>query len=200
MIILLRHGRTAGNARKLLLGRTDLELDEEGQSQAAHAARALAKSTGDVRRIVSSPLVRCRSTAEHVANELGLPVTVDPRWIELDYGELDGTPLASVPPETWAAWQTDLGWRPPGGESLTQLSERVRAACTELAADFADANAGDVVVVTHVSPIKAAVAWTLGVGDEVAWRTYLRPASITRIATGSAGPVLHSFNETDHLS
>jgi hypothetical protein len=53
--------------------------------------------------------------------------------------------------------------------------------------------------VTHVSPIKAAVAWALGVGDEVAWRLFVAPASITRIAVSGARRSLHSFNEIAHL-
>lgn len=197
MIVLLRHGRTAGNARRLLVGRSDVPLDDEGRSQAALAARAVAKTTEGVSRVVSSPLARCRSTAEAVANELGVPVAVDARWVELDYGALDGTPVDALQPEVWAAWQADLGWCPPGGESLVDLSARVRAACTELVDESAGSH--DVVVVTHVSPIKAAVAWALGVGDELAWRTFLRPASISRIATRGGSPVLHSFNETAHL-
>ena len=55
-----------------------------------------------------------------------MPVDVDERWIELDYGELDGVPLAEVPPATWAAWRADLAWAPEGGESLAALGVRVR--------------------------------------------------------------------------
>ena len=52
------------------------------------------------------------------------------------------------------------------------------------------------VVVSHVSPIKAATCWALGLGDQGAWRLYLATASVTRIAWGADGPVLHRFNET----
>ena len=57
-----------------------------------------------------------------------------------------------------------------------------------------------IVVATHVSPIKAAVAWALGVGDEVTWRLFVQPASITRIIVREGGTVLQSFNETTHLT
>ena len=57
-----------------------------------------------------------------------------------------------------------------------------------------DASTGVVVVVTHVSPIKAAVAWALAAPDEVAWRMYVEDASITRLDIGPAGPVLRWFN------
>jgi broad specificity phosphatase PhoE len=196
VIVLLRHGRTASNAKGLLLGRADPPLDDQGQKQAAAAAELVAE-TASVGRIVSSPLDRCRSTAAIVAEVVGVPVEIDERWIELDYGELDGTPLTEVPPATWATWHSDLDWAPPGGESHRHLGERVRAACDELAA--APAGAGDVLVVSHVSPIKASVAWALGVGDEVAWRLFLAPASVSRIAPRGTGHALHSFNETAHL-
>ena len=52
------------------------------------------------------------------------------------------------------------------------------------------------VVVSHVSPIKAAVAWALGAGDDLAWRLQLSTASLTRVAWGTDRPVLRSFNDT----
>ena len=56
---------------------------------------------------------------------------------------------------------------------------------------------GTVVVVSHVSPIKAAACWSLGLGDEGAWRLYLANASVTRITWGPGGtPVLAGFNDT----
>ena len=116
--------------------------------------------------------------------------------MELDYGDYDGMALADVPAELWARWRNDFDFAPPGGESLVALRTRVAAALD----DLADAARTEViVVVAHVSPIKAAVAWALGVGDEVTWRMFVRPASITRIAVTDRGPVLHSFNEVAHL-
>ena len=53
----------------------------------------------------------------------------------------------------------------------------------------------NVAVVTHVSPIKAAVCWALGLPDLAAWRMRLDNASVTRLAPGPEGPVLLSFNE-----
>jgi broad specificity phosphatase PhoE len=73
---------------------------------------------------------------------------------------------------------------------------RVRAACDELAATAARQ---DIVVVTHVSPIKAALGWALGAGDEISWRCFVAPASITRIAVSPLGSSLHVFNDTAHL-
>jgi broad specificity phosphatase PhoE len=203
VIVIVRHGRTEANARGLLLGRADPALDDEGRRQAALLAGGLGDL--DVARVVTSPLRRCRASAEAVAAALAtgpgaggdIEVEVDDRWVELDYGVFDGRPLAAVAPEEWAAWRADVTWAPEGGESLAALGERVRAACAALAKEAADR---DVVVVTHVSPIKAAVAWALGVGDEVAWRMWVAPASISRVGIGPAGPSLRSFNELAHLA
>lgn len=190
MLIVVRHGRTAANASGLLLGRRlDPPLDPLGERQ----ADALAPAVASARRVVASPLLRARQTAER----LGLPVSVDERWAEIDYGRLDGTPMAEVPPETWARWREDADWAPEEGESLRALGARIRPACEDL---LEEAESHDVVVVSHVSPIKAAVAWALGVGDEVAWRMFTAPASVTRIAVRDGRPSLHGYNDTSHLS
>lgn len=188
MLIIARHGRTVANASGELLGRRDPSLDEVGRAQAAAIGASLAAAD----RVISSPLARCRETAE----ALGLPVEVDDRFIELDYGDLEGTPVAAVPPETWDAWRADTAWRPPAGESLDDLAARVWPALDDLLAEAAER---DIVVVSHVSPIKAAVAWSLGVGIETQWRCFVQQASISRIAARGRTPALHSFNEVHHL-
>jgi broad specificity phosphatase PhoE len=189
VLIVVRHGRTEANAAGLLLGRRlDPGLDPLGRRQ----AEALAAVLPEVDRVVTSPLARTRETAA----AFGRPVEIDERWAEVDYGDLDGTPLADVPAELWARWRADTSFAPPGGESLHDLGLRVRAAAADLTADAAERH---VVVVTHVSPVKAAMAWALGVGDEVAWRAFVAPASITRIAVRGGVPSLHAFNVVGHL-
>ena len=192
MLILVRHGESTGNADGLLLGHLDAPLTERGRDQ----ARSLGPSVAGASRVISSPLRRARDTADELAT--GLPVEVDRRWIEVDYGEFDGRPLGAVPSEVWAEWRSDPDFRPPGGESLAEAGARVRTACEELFGVEGEGARGDrdVVVVSHVSPIKAATCWALGLGDEGAWRLYLATASITRISWGASGPVLNRFNET----
>src|SRR5436190_21665877 len=188
MLLVVRHGQTAANAAGQLLGRADVPLTDLGRQQ----AKALAAAVGPVDRVISSPLQRARDTAA----AFGHPVEVDERWTELDYGVYDEWPLGDVPTAMWQKWRGDAEFAPPGGESLASLGSRVRAACDDLAAAAAEA---DVVVVSHVSPIKAAVAWTLEAGDDVAWRMFVAVASITRIAVTDRGPILRSFNEVAHL-
>ncbi len=192
MLILVRHGESTGNADGLLLGRLDAPLTERGLAQ----ARTLGPSVAGATRLISSPLARARDTAEALGT--GLPIEIDDRWIEVDYGEFDGRPLGAVPDEVWTKWRSDPDYRPPGGESLCEAGSRVRSACEELFAVDGEGARGDgsVVVVSHVSPIKAATCWSLGIGVQGAWRLYLATASLTRITWGAGSPVLSRFNET----
>ena len=184
VLYLVRHGRTAANAQGLLQGRLDPPLDEIGQRQAA----AIAAMVGSVDEVISSPLVRARETAAR----FGEDVTIDDRWVELAYGEYEGVPAGEVPPDVWQSWRTNTEFRTRGGESFGSLDGRVRTACEELRDRIAD---HDVVVVSHVSPIKAAVAWALGVTMEIMFHCHLSQASLCRIDVGRFGPVLHGFNE-----
>jgi alpha-ribazole phosphatase len=189
VLVLVRHGRTPANAQGLIQGRLDHPLDEVGLAQAAEVAKALGRPS----RVISSPLRRARETAE----ALGGDVEIDERWTELDYGEFDGCPVTAMGTEVWARWREDAAYVPPGGESLVTLAVRVVSACEGLCEAAAE---NDIVVVSHVSPIKTAVAWALGAGTDVGWRSHLDPASISRISFGPRGPLLRSFNETGHLS
>ena len=184
MLIVVRHGQTAANADGLILGRADPPLTDLGRRQAEAMARALPTPA----RVVSSPLRRAQQTAA----AFGVEVETDERWVELDYGDLDGVPAAQVAEDLWARWRADITFVPAGGESLADLGRRVRAGCEDLAPVAAD---GDVVVVTHVSPIKAAVAWALGVGDDVAWRLFVEDAAVCRMVIRPHGPVLAAFNQ-----
>jgi broad specificity phosphatase PhoE len=193
VLILVRHGQTEANAEGRLLGRMESPLTDLGRRQAAAVVDAVSRSGARPARVVASPRQRALQTAAGFP----VPFEADERWAELDYGEYDGVRLGEVPPELWSNWRADPGFVPPGGESLAALGARVRAACEALAEA---ARRDDVVVVSHVSPIKAAVAWALGVGDGVAWRMRLDTASICRIAVGPAGPTLLTFNEVGHLN
>ena len=188
MLIVARHGRTPANAAGQLLGRLDPGLDDLGRAQAAAIATAVPSDA----RVISSPLRRCRETAAAITADIG----IDDRLIEIAYGELEGVPVSDVPAETWRAWRSDSGWAPPGGESHDQLAARVWSVLDEHAAEAADR---DIVLVSHVSPIKAALAWALGVGIEVSWRSFVAQASILRIATAGPTPSLQSHNEVHHL-
>jgi len=188
VLILVRHGRTPANAAGLLQGRLDQDLDEMGRLQAT-AVAAYVQRWCDVDAVVSSPLKRAQQTAA----AFGLAVDTDDRWLELSYGEYEGTPHTDVPSEVWQRWRDDPHFTPTGGESLATLDQRVRSACEDLAGRAAGEN---VVVVSHVSPMKSAVAWALGVGVDISFNCHLDQAAVCRIAFRGDRPILQTFNET----
>lgn len=191
MLILVRHGRTGVNAGARLQGHMDAALDELGEQQArATGEHIRARFPGA--RVVTSPLLRAVDTAMSIRDS----AVNDERFIELDYGEWDGLELSSVHRDEWQEWRRNPHFRPPGGETLVELDQRVRPALEELATE---ARTEDIVIVSHVSPIKSAVTWALGTGPESTWRMSLDRASICTIAIGPNGPALVSFNETGHL-
>lgn len=191
MLILLRHGQTSANASAQLQGRMDLSLDDVGRIQAVRCG-AFIRENFPHARVISSPLMRAVQTASAISNEF----EIDERFVELDYGDWDGVPMSEIDSSHWAHWRDNPTFQPPGGESLTELDARVRPALEELSEQ---ATTQDVVIVSHVSPIKSAITWALGVGPDVTWRCHLDRASITRIGIGPRGPALLGMNDTGHL-
>jgi alpha-ribazole phosphatase len=189
-LVFVRHGQTEANRNGVLLGRLDPPLNDAGREQAGVVAARVAALAPS--RVFTSPLVRAVQTAEIVAVASGLDVSVDDRLIEVDYGEYDGVSLAELPEELVWKWRNDADFAPPGGESLASVGKRMGEYTSEVLDSLV---AGPVVAVSHVSPIKAAVLWALGLPDLYAWRLRLDNASITRLAPGPDGPVLLSFNE-----
>ena len=191
MLVLVRHGRTVWNRERRFVGRSDVSLDEHGRAQ----ARAAGAAIGAVAELRTSPLSRARETAALLGT--GLEPTVDDAFVELDYGELEGTLVADADPSLWRSLREDPSAPMPGGESLADVQGRVDAALEGL---FGHDGTGarrrdaDVVVVSHVSPIKAAVAWALDARPDVALRLRLDNGSITRIGWGTTGPVVVSYN------
>lgn len=187
----VRHGETAANRDRLALGRANPPLTDRGQDQ-ARALGVRLMDSGAV-RVISSPLLRARLTASAIADPMGVDVEVDDRLIELDYGEWDQRSFSEFPPEDLAHWRRDATFAPPGGESLIAVGKRVSALCAEMI------DGPPVVVVSHVSPIKAAVIWAMGGDPLLAWRIHLDVASISRIGAPNRVPCVLGVNDTAHL-
>jgi probable phosphoglycerate mutase len=188
MIAFVRHGQTTINRDRRLQGRVDAALTDLGRAQAASLGTMFAAEP--VTRVVASPLQRALDTAAPIAAAHMLPVETDERLVELDYGAWDELGLRDIAAEDWARWRADPSFAPPGGESLVAVTTRV--------VDFCRAHLGDelVVAVSHVSPIKSAVCWALGIDERATWRMFLDLASVTRVGLrDGAQPYLASFNE-----
>jgi len=191
VIILVRHGQTTSNASRLLVGRSDPELTELGERQ----ARALTPFLDGAVEVWTSPLRRARVTAALALPHLG--ATVNDAFIEVDYGNLEGQSLSNVTVAQWRTFETDHSTRIGDGESLESVDARVHAELDLLMADSQSLlhdPRRHLVITTHLSPIKSAMAWALGAPGSVAWRTRLDNGSITTIATRRDAPMLVNFN------
>ncbi len=200
--VLLRHGETALTPEKRFSGTggTDPELSEKGRWQAARAAEALA-ARGTIQAVVSSPLARCRSTAQAVADRLGLDVEVDEGLRETDFGAWEGLTFAEVRERHSAdldAWLASTQVRPTGGgESFATVTRRVTTTRDELIARH---QGRTVLLVTHVTPIKTLVRLALGAPPEAVFRMELSAASVCAVAYYTDGNTsLRLFNDTSHL-
>ena len=198
MIILVRHGQTATNVEGLLVGMTDVDLTEHGRRQAL----ALRPHLRDVAEVWTSPLLRARATAlialPHVAHH---EVVDDLR--EINYGAFEGRPLRSLSAEQWNHFVTNHDAVYDGGESLAQVDARVHASLEGLSADPSSPlhdPERHLALVSHVSPIKSAMAWALGVSGTVAWRSRLENGSMTTITARRGEPSLLRFNVVPALA
>ncbi|MEI6710551.1 MAG: histidine phosphatase family protein [Actinomycetota bacterium] len=191
MIHLIRHGQSTSNAANLLVGRGDTPLSDTGREQAL----ALRPYLANVVEVWSSPLQRAKETAALAVPHI--EAKVQEAFIEVDYGSLDGQPLSTISSEEWRAFEHDHDLAFGGGESLHQVDSRVHAALDELLEDTASLlhdSERHLVIVSHMSPVKSAVAWALGVPGSVAWRTRVSNASISTIVIRSGSPSLMHFN------
>jgi alpha-ribazole phosphatase len=148
-LTLLRH-TTPDVVPGTCYGRTDLDVADSFPEE----AKAVLSKLPKVDRIVSSPLQRCRRLADYVGQSLGLSVEVEPRLTEMDFGSWEGTLWSDIPRDGLDAWAADfLHAKPHGGESVAELSERVRATLS----DWFDPSQRTLLVV-HSGVVKAALA------------------------------------------
>ena len=201
-VLLLRHGRTAANANGVLAGWTPgVELDETGRAQAATLATRLADLP--LARVVSSPLERCRQTAEAVLAGRPAPqLSVDERVGECRYGEWTGQPLKSLAKQR--LWKTVQAHPSavtfPGAEGESMLAMQTRAVAAVREHDAAvRAEHGDAAVwavVSHGDVIKAVLADALGLHLDQFQRIVVDPCSVSVLRYTELRPFVLRVNDT----
>jgi probable phosphoglycerate mutase len=191
VIILIRHGQTTSNAARLLVGQSDPALTDLGERQ----AMALRPYLASVVEVWTSPLQRARSTAALALPEI--PALVKESFVEVNYGSLDGQPLSLVTEEQWRAFEHDHNTAFGDGESLASVDQRVHVELDALLVDqksLMHHAKAHLAIVSHMSPIKSAMTWALGVSGSVAWRMNLSNGSMTTIGSRMWTPSLLNYN------
>ncbi len=212
-LILVRHGETEHNRRKLTLGRADVPLNERGRAQARAVAASFTRAPV---AIYASPLSRAFEMARVIGAATGVDVAIEPDLVEMDVGEMEhltGAELRERYPEFLRSWLSNgaadarmpggetlrevaADARMPGGETLREVQDRTWPALERMRAAHPD---GEVVAVTHNFVILTAVCRALNLPLSEFRRIRHGLASRTVIDMRDGGATLIQLNDHAHL-
>ena len=154
-LYLMRHGPPVRSG--LMLGHSDEPAVPGGHDRLIAQAQSIAAD-----RIVASDLRRAADGASAIGEARDLPLWLDLRWRELDFGGWDGCDPGALPEQDLHRFWADPDRHPPpGGESWSTLRKRVRAALFALS--------GPAIVVAHAGSIRAAVSVLTGLDHRGVW-------------------------------
>jgi broad specificity phosphatase PhoE len=217
-LVLIRHGQSTWNARGRFQGGHNPWLSPRGRAQAAALAQRLADPlrppplpvpSGQPVAIWHSPLKRASDTARAIGELVPVDLVVDDRLIEISQGDWETRShrsVAAVGPEL-EGWRADpTKTTAPGGEPLTAVRRRVRAALDDILSALAEADASSSpgqpcgIVVSHEGTLRIATLVLLGLPLARFWAFPFEPAAITVIEVAAGQPILRAHNLTSHLA
>lgn len=150
-------------------------------------------------RILSSTLGRASETAAIVGSAVGVQVEPEPRLVEIGAGEWEGrthAELAAIDGERYRAWRTTPGYGPPGGEPITEATERVRS----LLADATASPTWPLLLVSHGGTLRILARLLLDLSAERAESVDIDNASVSSaVRSGGAMWRLERWNDELHL-
>jgi alpha-ribazole phosphatase len=185
-IFLLRHGETTGGER--LRGRLDDPLTETGRAQMAASARRVLP----VDALLSSPRLRCAAFAGDLAEHAGIPLVIDARLREIDFGDWEGLPTAELartaPAALHAFWRDPYRLTPPGGEPMTAFVGRLRAFWRDLVTQAPGAR---VLIIAHGGVMRVLWAHAMGAREDDILRRPVAHGALfgLRVVAGTATPI-----------
>jgi probable phosphomutase (TIGR03848 family) len=191
-VLLVRHGLTAVTGTTLSGQAAGLHLDERGQAQAAELAGRLAGIP--LTALVTSPLERCRETAQALARD-GVQPQVDERFIEVGYGDWTGRPLKELAKEPlWkVVQQHPSAAKFPNGESLAATQARGVEAVRDWNATLGED--ATYAVCSHGDVIKAILADALGLHLDQFQRIVVNPCSVSVVHYTPTRPFVVRVND-----
>jgi probable phosphoglycerate mutase len=163
-----------------LVGRhLESHLTSCGKQQASEAARLIREIP--IKKIYASPVIRTRETAEIVSKILGMSYDVDERLYEIDLGNLVGMNYEEIIRKHGNLFLKFYSEEDPtltnyGVETFSSVKERVTSLLDEIREKYANEN---ILMVTHLDPIKAAISALLHLEPEALYRWHIRNASLT---------------------
>jgi probable phosphoglycerate mutase len=176
----MRHGQAENNVNKILVGRhVEAHLTEYGKRQVADTALYLKEIA--ITRILVSPVIRTIETAKIVSEILGCSYEIDERLYEIELGKLVGMNYEEIVQKYGNLFLKFYSGNDPtllryGVESFTSVKNRINNLLEELGHKCEDEN---VLLITHLDPIKAAISVLLDLNPKSLYKWHIRNASLT---------------------
>jgi len=177
-LTLLRHGEI--DHQECLAGQREITLTEAGKTIMETSWQRVT-SLAPVSTMATSPLSRCREFAVRHALEASVPLKVDPRFTEFDFGLWDGEPLAELN-QRHPAWKQQLcagQINMPEGESQDVFHTRVLTGFSEW---IASTRGSHRVLITHGTVITTLLAELLGMDTTVARLMTVQPGGFVQLS------------------
>jgi len=207
IIVVIRHGSTSSTSANLISGGDgeDPELNETGLEEASRAAKAVSPllelfNLPPVTSIIYSPMRRTTQTADALLEVVGVDSVSDERLREIAFGDWDGRSMTDMELESTAEvakWRSSISQKPPGGESIVELEERVKALITQVVPE----NQGKTVaLVTHMMPSRAIAKLAQRSAESTYWNINFSPCGISIYRFFGTGLVeTFAINSCAHL-
>ena len=189
MLYFIRHGETEKNHANLMQGRSDIPLNETGLRQAKELGQWLRQKGIRFDAVYSSPLGRAIETARLTAGE-EVPIILDQRLIEMDYGPYEGMDLLHPAPEVLAFFRDFAGT--PAPEGMEQLDAVVARLASFLEEHRREAAEKTLLVSTHAISMKGALEYLTPGSNGAYWSRHLANCALYRTElteTGYSVPV-----------
>ncbi|MEM4232133.1 MAG: histidine phosphatase family protein [Candidatus Nitrosocaldus sp.] len=198
LIILMRHGEALNNVKHILTGRTLVyHLTERGRLHVQETCEMLKPLS--IEAIYTSPIARAVETASIVGENLGLPYTIDERLTETDMGKLTGMNYFDVINK-----HRDLLLDFYSGKDVSSMYglenfNSIKARVLSIMDDVASRHKGNVLLITHLDPIKAVIQHILKVGAEILLNMQIKTSSLTIVSHSSSNYELLAYNVTSTM-
>jgi probable phosphoglycerate mutase len=189
--LLIRHGLTDAVGHVMTGHEAGVHLNATGRDQAAGLPMRL--GVVPIHALYASPLERTRETAQPVADARGLPIQIEPRFIEVDFGGWTNRRFADIADDpAWRFYNEYRGaTRPPAGEGLINVQQRTVAALLDLQERHPDQV---VAVFTHADTLRAILLYFLGMPVDFVQRLEISPARISVLQLGAGAPRVLQVN------
>jgi probable phosphoglycerate mutase len=194
-MILMRHGQADNNVNRILVGRhIESHLTEYGKHQVLDTAKYLGEISID--KVLVSPVVRTIETAEIVCEYLGLDYQIDERLYEIELGRLVGMNYEEIISKYGNLFlefytENEAALTPYGVESFASIKQRIKNILDEMTETYSDRN---VLMISHLDPIKAAIAIILDLKPESLYKWQIRNASLTILKNDNKAYTLTGVN------